>query len=252
MFGARAALTRVRLTSLPARTPLAHKNIQVIQLQSFLPSAFRFASNSTLEANMNPGIHRIMSFWYDRPAIEWFMPPAGFDEQCQQDFGELVHKARTNELDHWAEVPEGSLALLVLLDQFSRNVFRGTPEMYAADEKAVDLATRSIAKGFDKQVTVYQALTFYLPLMHHESLLAQVATVSLYENLINRCDDASAAQQFHSKGMFAAKNHLQVIERFGRFPSRNKILGRESTKEEEEYLKENPEGFARPPPEAQQ
>ena len=180
------------------------------------------------------------------------MPPAGFDDQCKEGFGDLIHKARADELDQWAEEPKGALALLVLLDQFSRNVFRGTPEMYSADSKALDIATRSIAKGFDKEVTVYQALTFYLPLMHNESLLAQIAVISMYENLIHRCEDASDAQQFHSRGMFAAKDHLKVIQQFGRFPSRNKILGRQSTKAEDEYLNENPGGFARPPPEAQQ
>ena len=201
---------------------------------------------------MNPDVNRILSFWYDRPPIEWFMPPAGFDDHCKQEFGGLVNQARASELDQWAEEPKGTLALLVLLDQFSRNVFRGTPEMYAADPKAFDIATRSIAKGFDKEVTPFQALTFYLPIMHHESLLAQVAVVSLYENLLRRCgsENATEAREFHTKGIFAAKNHLQVIERFGRFPSRNQILGRESTKEEEAYLKESPEGFARPPPEA--
>lgn len=250
MFGARTALTRVHFTSIVTRAPVTYKSTQVLQLQSFLPSAFRFSSNSTLQTTMDPDISRIMSFWYDRPAIEWFMPPAGFDDQCKQDFGQLVHKARANELDHWTEKPEGSLAILVLLDQFSRNIFRGTPEMYAADSKALDIATRSIAKGFDKQVTFYQALTFILPLMHHESLLAQIACVAMYENLIHRCEDGSDAEKFHSRGMFAAKGHLQVIKQFGRFPSRNKILGRRSTEEEEEYMKENPEGFPKLPPEA--
>lgn len=252
MFGTKTALTRVRLNLVVATAAVTYKSTQILQLQTFLPSGFRFSSNTTLQTSMDPDISRIMSFWFERPAIEWFMPPAGFDDQCRQDFGHLVHKARANELDHWNKEPKGSLALLILLDQFSRNIFRGTPEMYAADSKALDIATRSIAKGFDREVTVYQAMTFYLPLMHHESLLAQIAVISMYENLFNRCENASDAQKFCTKGISAAKGHLKVIERFGRFPSRNKILGRKSTEEEEEYLNQNPEGFARPPPEAQQ
>jgi uncharacterized protein (DUF924 family) len=197
---------------------------------------------------MNPDISRILSFWYDRSPMEWFMPPEGFDEECKQQFGELVHKARANELDHWATEPKGSLAILILLDQFSRNIFRGTPEMYAADSKALNIATNSIAKGFDKGVTMYQAQTFYLPLMHNESLLAQVTTMALFENLVNRASDDKDAVKFFTEGMQAAKSHLDVIQRFGRFPGRNEILGRESTKEEKEFLNANPHGYAGLPP----
>lgn len=197
--------------------------------------------------SQNSDINRILSFWFDRPPIEWFAPPEGFDDECKHHFGELVHKARANELDDWTSEPESSLAILILLDQFSRNIFRGTPEMYAADDKAFDIATRSIAKGFDEKVDKFQALTFYLPLMHHESLIAQVATLSLYKNLIARCEEGSEAKQFHTRGIHAAMGHLGTIEKFGRFPSRNKILGRESTKEELDFLTEFPHGFTRKP-----
>lgn len=250
MFGAGQALTRVRLIPF-SRLASTHKNTQILQLQSFLPSTFRFVHNTTIPATMNPDISRILSFWFDRPPMEWFMPPEGFDAECTQKFGHLVHQARANKLDDWTAEPKGTLALLVLLDQFSRNVFRGTPEMYAADDKAFDIATKSIAKGFDKKVTLNQAVTFYLPLMHHESLLAQIATLAMYENFINRCPDGSSELQFHSKGIDSVRQHLDVIQRFGRFPSRNKILGRESTEEELAYLNENPDGFSRPQPEAQ-
>ena len=196
---------------------------------------------------MNPDVSSILSFWFDRPPVEWFMPPAGFDEECKQKYGDLVHQARADKLDNWAAEPKSTLALLVLLDQFSRNIFRGTPEMYQADPKALDIATKSIAKGFDKEVTVPQAITFYLPLVHNESLLAQVAAVSLYENLITRCEAGSEMQEFNKNGVKSAKQHLDIIQRFGRYPSRNKILGRENTKEEEEFLKENPHGFSNAP-----
>jgi uncharacterized protein (DUF924 family) len=197
---------------------------------------------------MNPDVNHLLSFWYDRPSIEWFVPPPGFDKECKDKFGHLIHQARNNELDHWADEPKGTLALMILLDQFSRNVFRNTPEMYEADPKAFDIATKSIAKGFDRQVSSLQALTLYLPLMHNENLLSQVAALALLENLTLRSEEGSEERKMMENGMSSAKGHLEIIQRFGRFPSRNKILGRENTKEEEEYLRENPEGFARPPP----
>jgi uncharacterized protein (DUF924 family) len=244
MFGASNVLTRVRLTP-PLKQSKTYRSTQVLSFQSFLPAAFRFASNSTIPNTMsqNPDINRVLNFWFDRPPVQWFQPPEGFDSECNHHFGDLVHDARANKLDSWAEEPESSLALLILLDQFSRNIFRNTPEMYAADDKAFDIATRCIAKDFDEKVSPLQALTFYLPLMHHESLLAQVATVALYKKVIARSPEGSEAKAFHSRGIHSAFGHLDVIEKFGRFPSRNKILGRETTKEEQEFLEKNPSGF---------
>jgi uncharacterized protein (DUF924 family) len=246
MFGAGKVLTRVRLISL-SRPPVTYKTNQVLQLQAFLPSAFRFSQHTSLPASMNPEISSLLSFWYERSPKDWFMPPEGLDVVCKDRFGDLVHRARTDELDHWADDPKGALALLILLDQFPRNIFRGTPDMCSGDAKALDIAIKSISKGFDKEVTVFQTLTFYLPLMHSESLLAQIAALSFYENLVLRSPEGSDEQQFHKNGIWSAKQHLEVIQKFGRFPSRNKILGRESTKEEEEFLRENPHGFSVPP-----
>jgi uncharacterized protein (DUF924 family) len=244
MFGSLNILTRVRLQR-PLRHSKTYKRLQVLSLQTFLPAVFRFSSNSTLSTNMsqNSDISRVLSFWFDRPPVQWFQPPEGFDSECNDHFGDLVHDARADKLDSWAAEPESAIALLILLDQFSRNIFRNTPEMYAADDKAFDIATRCIAKGFDEKVSPMQALTFYLPLMHHESLLAQVATVALYKKVIARSPEGSEALAFHSRGIHAAFGHLDVVERFGRFPSRNKILGRETTKEEHEFLEKNPSGF---------
>ena len=176
------------------------------------------------------------------------MPPDGFDQVCEKEFGDLVQKARTTELDDWASEPNSTLALLVLLDQFPRNIYRGTPDAFSSDPKALDLATRSLAKGFDKQVSVYQTLTFYLPLMHNENLLSVIACMSFYENLIHRCPEGSDEHKFLQNGMQAGVSHRDTIMKFGRYPGRNKALGRESTKEEEEFLKENPSGFFGAPP----
>lgn len=109
---------------------------------------------------MDPDIARIHDFWYSRPVLEWFMPPEGFDNQCQKQFGELVQSARQGKLDHWTFEPNGTLAILILLDQFSRNIYRDTPDAFSADPKALEIATHAIAKGWDKDATVAQALTY--------------------------------------------------------------------------------------------
>ena len=87
---------------------------------------------------MNPDVQRILSFWYDRNPMEWFRPPQGFDDECKSNFGDLIVKARAGDLDNWAAEVDGSLALIVLLDQLTRNVFRGSPDVYGGDTKAAE------------------------------------------------------------------------------------------------------------------
>jgi len=191
----------------------------------------------------NSDVQRILSFWYDRSPVEWFRPPQGFDGECKSKFADLVVQAKANRLDDWAEEPESSVALLILLDQFTRNIFRGTPDAFGSDAKAAAIATEAVAKGFDKQVGIYKAIQFYLPLMHQESLLAQVACLSLLENLQTRAQNDAEESDFLKKSIGASRMHLQLISRFGRYPSRNSILGRENTEDESRFLEENPSGF---------
>lgn len=108
----------------------------------------------------DPNIARIHNFWYSRSPREWFMPPEGLDQQCRTEFADLVQDARAGKLDHWQAEPDGTLAILVLLDQFSRNVYRGTPDAFSADPKALDIATRAIAKGWHRNASVAHALTY--------------------------------------------------------------------------------------------
>jgi uncharacterized protein (DUF924 family) len=105
-------------------------------------------------------IARIHDFWFTRSPQEWFMPPEGFDNLCESEFGHLVQDARAGKLDHWTDEPQGTLAILVLLDQFSRNIYRGTPDAFSADPKALQIATHAIAKGWDKDATTAQALVY--------------------------------------------------------------------------------------------
>ncbi|KAK7888171.1 hypothetical protein LTR67_009048 [Exophiala xenobiotica] len=217
-------------------------------------------STSTATA-MQTDINRTLSFWFDGPPENWFAPayPEQYDALVRDTFGKLITAARNDELDTWSSSsssssgggsrgegnPRGSLALLLLLDQYPRNVYRGRPEAHASDAKAAALATQAIANEFDRQVGDLEALFFYLPLMHDERLVSQIACVALIETLLARCKGAedSQARQFVQRSVGFAKSHRDVVARFGRFPSRNKILGRESTDEEVDFLKEHPSGY---------
>lgn len=185
---------------------------------------------------MNPDITRIVNFWFNRNPVEWIIAPKGLDEELKSQFGELVLKARGSELDDWATQPEGSLALVVMLDQFSRNLFRGTPDALSGDAKAVETSTRAIARDFDKQVTVMQASAFYMPLLQQESLITVVAGRCLFEILKSRCV-TDEEHKWVDMGIAAAKRHVQQLDKFGRYPTRNAVLGRTNTEAEEEFLK---------------
>lgn len=200
-------------------------------------------STSTLSATATQHINHTLSFWFDGPTENWFANSEAFDTQIRDTFGPLITQARNDELDSWAEDPRGALALIILLDQFPRNVYRGSHEAHSSDAKACSLATRAIAREFDRQVGDLEALFFYLPLMHDERLVSQVACVALSEALLQRCSPDDDAYKFVSGSVKFAKGHRDAILEFGRFPSRNKILGRESTPAELKFLEEHPSGF---------
>lgn len=193
----------------------------------------------------NNDISRILDFWFkpDQDVKLWFVLSPDFDDQIKQNFGNLVEQACGSSLDHWStDSPTGALALLILLDQFPRNIYRGHPNSYASDSKAVDIAIKAIARADDRKVEGMQPSFFYLPLMHDERLVSQIACVSLYEGLVGRCEEGKV-MEFANTGLEMAKKHRDVIARFGRFPSRNGVLGRESTVEEKDFLERNPGGF---------
>ncbi|KAK8087642.1 hypothetical protein PG997_002603 [Apiospora hydei] len=188
--------------------------------------------------NTNPDVKRIMSFWFDRNPIEWIIAPEGLDSQIKTDFGDLVLKARRNELDDWnTESPESSVALVVLLDQFCRNIFRGTPDAFSGDAKAHEVATKAIARGFHKQVTVIQTSAFYMSLLSSESLIFIVAARCLWDELKTRCE-TKQEHDWVDMGIKGTDRHMEQLDQFGRYPTRNKLLGRENTEAEEKFLKE--------------
>ncbi|WP_137387827.1 DUF924 family protein [Rhodoligotrophos defluvii] len=172
----------------------------------------------------------ILDFWLNQPPERWFAPNAAFDREIAGRFGHALEQAKRGRYDGWAETPRGVLALIILLDQFSRNIHRGTAEMYEADEKALALAKRAVAEGKDMALPAEQRSWIYLPFMHSENLDDQEACIRLSEQ--SNLDDSR----------YWAEIHADIIRRFGRFPHRNPILGRPMTEEEQRFLDEG--GFA--------
>ena len=197
---------------------------------------------------MDPSVTAITDFWFSISDLKlWFMPSDSLDNDLRTKFGSLVAEARdTSALDSWTASPQGMLALLLLLDQFPRNIYRGTPLAYASDAKARDVAARGIAQGFDRQLDLIQQPFVYLPFMHEEAIAGQLLGGRLYAEFSNRCgeiQDKAKAQAFAENSRDQSEKHMACILRFGRFPARNKALGREPTQEELDFLKEHPAGF---------
>jgi uncharacterized protein (DUF924 family) len=179
-------------------------------------------------------IDEILQFWFDDiDSSHWFAKDPDFDREIEQRFGNLLAKATNNQLDEWCDTPRGCLALIVLLDQFSRNIHRGTPLAFEADPKALQLTLRGIGDQFDEELSLEQRSVFYLPLRHAENMEMQKLGLVKTRQIIN---EGYGTDKY-------ALNHLAIIERFGRFPHRNSILGRHDTPDEEEYLKDNKAGF---------
>jgi uncharacterized protein (DUF924 family) len=166
----------------------------------------------------------IFLFWKDAGPDKWFKPDPAFDEQIRARFLETYEAGMHGELEHWERSAYGSLALVLLFDQFPRNMFRGSPKAFASDEKAKQVTDRVIAEGRDKAVDPEVHTFFYMPYMHSEALSDQQRCVALME---------AGGKQENIK---YAEIHRDAIARFGRFPHRNEILGRKSTPEEIAYL----------------
>lgn len=171
----------------------------------------------------------IVRFWRDAGLKAWFVKDETFDGRCRGYEAEH-HAAARRELAHWENDPEGVLALLILLDQIPRNIFRNSPHAFATDGLAVQIATRAIDRRFDIATDSDLRVFFYLPLEHAEDMALQERCVMLTEAL----RDPEYTKY--------AVLHRDIIARFGRFPHRNAILGRKSTPEELQFLAEG--GFA--------
>lgn len=167
---------------------------------------------------------RIVAAWRDAGPEKWFSRDDAFDAMLRERFGAAQEAAASGRLQHWLATPESALALVLALDQFPRNIHRSTPLAFASDPAARAAADTAIAAGFDLKVAPELRPFFYLPFMHSEQLADQERCVALYQTL----GDAS--------GLTYAEEHRDIIARFGRFPHRNLILGRDMTADEAAYL----------------
>lgn len=178
-------------------------------------------------------IDEIVEYWFgEGPKVYWFEVSESFDRQVRDMLLEPHERAAAGRLDHWMDDVDGCLALCILLDQAPRNMFRGTPRAYATDEKARAVARHVIQNDFDVECEPEERMFLYLPFEHHEDLNSQRLSVQLFRERVGVTEPIDFAEQ-----------HLAIIERFGRFPHRNAILGRESTPEELEFLNQPGSSF---------
>jgi len=172
----------------------------------------------------------ILSFWRDAGEERWYRKDAAFDEAIRDRFLTAWEKAAAGELSSWEASDNGALALVIVLDQFPRNMFRGDARAYSSDAKAREVASRAIGRGADARVDKDLLDFLYMPLMHSEELSDQLRCVELFR----QSDDPGSLKY--------AEGHANIIRRFGRFPHRNGILGRTTTPEEQAFLEQG--GFS--------
>ncbi len=179
----------------------------------------------------------VLSFWFDQDVVRgyceyrpiWFETiDLNFDQEIRERFSEPYVQAIDGRYASLADTELGALALIIMLDQFSRNMFRGSPQRYSQDVKALEIANHAIAQNFDKQLPLLYRCYLYMPFQHSEDLEIQRQSVELFETL----GDKIVSQRI----LAAAKEHLTIVEKFGRFPNRNDVLSRKTTRQEQEFL----------------
>lgn len=184
---------------------------------------------------MDPRIDTVIEFWFGVKPEKWFVKDPTFDGEIREKFGALHAEAAAGAHDDWRGTPRGDLALMILLDQFPRNMFRGGAKSFATDAKALAIAETMSREG----LTPLQHMVSLIPYQHAEDLALQNKGIAAYEALAAASPDnpmVVAALDF-------AKKHRDIIQRFGRFPHRNTIVGRDSTPEEIEFLKQPGSSF---------
>ena len=187
----------------------------------------------------DPRAGDVLDFWFGAPGTpqfglqrsEWFLRSEDFDARVRERFGTSVEAALAGDLQAWAGTPAGALALLLLLDQFPRNLWRGTPRAFAGDARALALAETVVGQGWDRRLLPVQRWFVYLPFEHAEDEAAQQRSVDLFTALVREAPGNGAEE-----ALDYALRHQAVIRRFGRFPHRNAVLGRADTPEEAAFL----------------
>ena len=188
----------------------------------------------------------VLAFWFGAPgsAVEvagrqsklWFGKSPANDQAVIERFAATLTAATAGQLDHWAHSPRGRLALVIVLDQFPHHIHRDQSQAFATDPQSLALSLAALESGEDRQLTPIERVFLYLPLEHAESIAMQARSVSLYERLAH---EAAVDERALFDGFLDyARRHRDVVARFGRFPHRNAILGRPSTPDEIEFLKQ--------------
>ena len=203
------------------------------------------ATNSVVDAE------DVLDFWFadaasgpeavERRNRVWFAGGAPFDRECTERFAATLEAAASGELDNWTDSPRGRLALIILLDQLSRNIYRGTAAAFRHDDRALASCKDGIAQGHDKQLAPFERSFFYMPLEHAEDREAQALSVRLFETLVKESPEEWRARLKADAGH--ARRHRDVVEEFGRFPHRNAVLGRDSSPAERAYLADDAPRF---------
>ena len=191
-----------------------------------------------MQPHLSPRAELLLDFWFgsesaaerDRLRDIWFQASADFDAALAERFRDDYERAAAAVYAEWREAPQSSLALVLLLDQLPRNLFRNSPQAYATDRAAFEVAREAVARSYNQAVVWVRRCFFYLPFEHSESLADQETAIRLYATLPEHPDKAAFVE--------AAHQHRAVIARFGRFPHRNRVLARSDTPEEREFLQE--------------
>ncbi len=205
-------------------------------------------TETSTTAPMNPDADRVLTFWLEdglqqgwpsrNLADKWFGGGAALDQTIERDFGDNVRSAVAGKLTTWEAHPLDRLALVILLDQFTRNVFRSQAQAFAGDTRAQALVQDGIMRGWDRQLPLAGTVFFYMPLMHAEDLALQETCVACFKALA--ADAPAERRQGLLGNVKFAKQHRDIIARFGRFPYRNAAMGRSSNTEELAFLRDGP------------
>ena len=189
-------------------------------------------------------IQEVLDFWFairqlDEPTIDsrmerWFDDDPSFNTQLAEKFTELVEQALGNGLDDWADTPQGRLALILLLEQFPRRIYKGEDRAFHGDAKALKLCERGVASDDYKKLSAIEQMFFFMPLQRAESLKIQTTSVAVFRSLARRVS-ATMRDTFETVAQFAELRY-DIIKEFGRFPHRNAPLGRSNTQDEDAYL----------------
>ncbi len=198
-----------------------------------------------------PAYQSVLDFWFGKKqdnlgiikekAESWWRKDAAFDAQIKAQFAAPLESLIEGRLEHWKAQPRGHLALIILADQFSRNMYRDDPKSFGQDGIALELAIEGLNKGTDRQLLLVERSFFYLPFEHAESLQRQQQSVDLYRALVAEAD--AGEREYFEENLDYALRHQRIIERFGRYPHRNAILGRASTAEEIAFLQQPDSSF---------